>query len=184
MKFLTFLLIAATSASLMAADPLEFQVGAFTFMRPEAWKWIIPTSTMRKAQLEVPGVNREKAEITFFHFGPGQGGGVQANVDRWFGQFQGGPTSQSEVTQGRTRIHYVQAEGTFQSGMPGGPTTPLQNYALLGAILTDAESGDVFVKMTGPKALVQSAAQLFNEIVVQAATTRGNPGLVPQPSEK
>jgi len=173
-----FLLI-ATSTSLLAADPLEFQVGAFTFTRPDNWKWIIPSSTMRKAQLEVPGTNLEKAEVTFFHFGPGQGGGIQANIDRWFGQFQGGPTSKNEVTEGRTRIYYVQAAGTFQSGMPGGPTTPLENYSLMGAILADEQSGDVFVKMTGPKAIVESASVLFPQMIAQAAGTRGEPGLVP-----
>ena len=175
---LLFLLIAANNI-LLAADPVEFQVGAFTFTRPSTWKWIIPSSTMRKAQLEVPGTNQEKAEITFFHFGPGQGGGVQANVDRWFAQFQGGPTSKKEVTEGRTRVFYVQAAGTFQSGMPGGPTIPMTNYALLGAILADEQSGDVFVKMTGPAAVVESASVLFYEMITQSAATRGEPGLVP-----
>lgn len=179
MKLRFFFLLIATSATLLAADPLEFQVGAFNFSRPDTWKWITPSSTMRKAQLEVPGTNQEKAEVTFFHFGPGQGGGVKANVDRWFGQFQGGPTSQKEVTEGRTRIYYVQAAGTFQSGMPGGPTTPLENYALMGAILADEKSGDVFVKMTGPKAVVESASVLFPQMIAQAAGTRGEPGLVP-----
>jgi hypothetical protein len=179
MKLRFFFLLIATSAALLAADPLEFQVGAFTFSRPDTWKWITPSSAMRKAQLEVPGTNQEKAEITFFHFGPGQGGGVQANVDRWFGQFQGGPTSQNEVTEGRTRVYYVRAAGTFQSGMPGGPTTPLENYALLGAILADENSGDVFVKMTGPQAVVQAASVLFSEMITQACETRGEAGLLP-----
>lgn len=174
-----FFLFIATSASLLAADPLEFQVGAFAFSRPNDWKWITPSSAMRKAQLEIPGTNQQKAEITFFHFGPGQGGGVKANVDRWFGQFQGGPTSQNEVTEGRTRIYYVKASGTFQSGMPGGPTTPLENYALLGAILADEQSGDVFVKMTGPQALVEAASVLFTEMITQAASTRGKPSPLP-----
>ncbi len=179
MKLGLLVLLLAASDLLFAAGPVEFQVGAFTFARPDDWKWIIPASTMRKAQLEAPGTNQEKAEITFFHFGPGQGGGVQANIDRWFGQFQGGPTSKNEVTEGRTRIFYVQASGTFQSGMPGGPTTPMTNYALLGAILTDEESGDVFVKMTGPAAVVESASVLFNTMITQSAATRGEPGLVP-----
>ena len=73
----------------------------------------------------------------------------------------------------------MQAAGTFQSGMPGGPTTPLENYALLGAILADEKSGDVFVKMTGPKAIVESASVLFPQMIAQAAGTRGEPGLVP-----
>jgi hypothetical protein len=179
MKLRSFFLLLATSSALWAADPLEFQVGAFTFTRPDTWKWIVPSSTMRKAQLVVPGTNQEKAEVTFFHFGHGQGGGIKANIDRWFGQFQGGPTSQSEVTEGRTRVYYVRAAGTFQSGMPGGPTTPLENYALMGAILADEQSGDVFVKMTGPQAVVQSANLFFTEMITQAAATRGEPGLQP-----
>ncbi len=179
MRFHFVFALLATAATMAAADPVEFQIGAFTFNRPNGWKWIQPTSTMRKAQLEIPGTNQEKADITFFHFGPGQGGGIQANVNRWFGQFQGGPTSQREATEGRTRIYYVQATGTFQSGMPGGPTTPLENYALLGAILADEQSGDVFVKMTGPKPTVESASTLFQEMIIQAAGTRSELGLVP-----
>ena len=100
-------------------------------------------------------------------------------MSTWFGQFQGGPTSQKEVTEGRSRIYYVQATGTFQSGMPGGTTTPLENYALFGAILADENSGDVFVKMTGPQAVVQAASELFTEMITQAAATRGEAGMSP-----
>ncbi|MEN9469148.1 MAG: hypothetical protein RL630_881 [Verrucomicrobiota bacterium] len=56
--------------------------------------------------------------------------------------------------------------------MPGGPTTPLENYALLGAILGDDQNGDVFVKMTGPAAVVESAGPLFSEMVRAAAAAR------------
>jgi hypothetical protein len=164
MKLRSFFLLLATSCALWAADPLEFQIGAFTFTRPDNWKWIVPSSTMRKAQLEVPGTNQEKAEVTFFHFGHGQGGGIKANIDRWFGQFQGGPTSQSEVTEGRTRVYYVHAAGTFQSGMPGQPTTPMEGQALLGAIL-ESPNGDVYIKMTGPAPTVEKAEPAFVQMV-------------------
>lgn len=179
MRLAALILLLAASHALLGADPVEFQVGAFTFIRPDNWKWIVPSSAMRKAQLEVLGTNQQKAEVTFFHFGRGQGGGIQANIDRWFGQFQGGPTSKNEVTAGRTKIFYVRASGTFSSGMPGGPTTPMPNYALLGAILADDESGDVFVKMTGPATIVESASAYFTEMMNQAAATRGQPALVP-----
>jgi len=169
----SILALALATGHLFAADPVEFRVGAFQFSRPAGWKWIVPSSSMRKAQLEVPGENNEKADITFFHFGPGQGGSIDANVERWFSQFPGGRTSRSETSEGRTVIYFVQAQGTFQSGMPGGPTTPLEAYALQGAILQDAQSGDVFVKMTGPEALVQMAAPLFVNMVNQAAASRG-----------
>ncbi|MEI8294152.1 MAG: hypothetical protein WCG66_09215 [bacterium] len=179
MRFRLALAFFVASALALAADPLEFQIGAFTFERPAGWKWITPSGPMRRAQLEVPGTDNEKADVTFFHFGSGQGGGIEANIDRWLGQFQGGSSSRSESAQGRTRIYFVQASGTFQSGMPGGPTTPLENQALFGAIIADAESGDVFVKMTGPKALVDSASVLFKEMTTRAAATRSEPSHSP-----
>jgi len=166
---LLFLII---SNVLLAADPVDFGVGGFTFNRPLDWKWAVPSSPMRKAQLSIGGLGQNSADVTFFHFGPGQGGGVQANVDRWFGQFQNAKASQNEVDLGGVRVVFVQASGTFSSGMPGGPTTPLDNYALRGAILQDEAKGDVFVKMTGPVALVESAWTDFEAMVKTAAGTK------------
>lgn len=167
--FIIFGALASFVVSAFGIDPAEFTVGGFSFERPGAWKWIVPGSPMRKAQLAVMGADGAPADVTFFHFGPGQGGGVQANVDRWFAQFGHSNTSQREEQSGSTRIIHVQARGTFQSGMPGGPTTPLENYALRGAILEDPKNGDVFVKMTGPASLVESASSSFDEMVRAAA---------------
>ena len=63
----------------------------------------------------------------------------------------------------------MKAEGTFGSGMPGGPTTPMKDYALRGAIL-ESPSGDVYVKMTGPKAIVKEAAPTLEKMVREAAS--------------
>ncbi len=168
-----FVCLAVLAGLARAQDPLEFRVGDFTFERPAEWKWVVPASPMRKAQLLVPGANGESAEAVFFHFGAGQGGGIQENVDRWFAQFGNSNTSQREVRVGEIRIVYVEAEGTFQSGMPGGPTTPIENYALRGAILEDAGGGNVFVKMTGPVAVVPPAWPLFDAMNRAAASKRG-----------
>ena len=105
----------------------------------------------------------------FFHFGPGQGGGTDANVKRWFSQFPDSKTGQSESMVGGVRVVYVDAEGTFLSGMPGTEPVPLAGYALRGAILEDASGGDVFVKMTGPAAAVAAARPSFDEMVSAAA---------------
>ena len=87
---------------------------------------------------------------------------MQANVDRWFKQFSNGPTDSRTARVGQTTVTFVKAEGTFSSGMPGGPTTPLKDYALRGAIL-ESSKGDVYVKMTGPKAVVEAAEPEFRE---------------------
>lgn len=167
-KYYLIVLMMSVVASLYAAEPMEFKVGEFTFQRPEGWEWIAPSSGMRKAQLNVPGRNGKVAEVTFFHFGAGQGGGVQANVARWFGQFQNAKTSQHEEIIGKTRVVFVEAAGTFLSGMPGGPATPQENYALRGAIL-ESEGGDVFVKMTGPADIIQTAEANFFAMIRTAA---------------
>ncbi|MFM8365441.1 MAG: hypothetical protein ACKOAS_09855 [Verrucomicrobiota bacterium] len=148
---------------------MKFEVGGFEFERPVGWKWVVPSSPMRKAQLAVPGSGGTAGEVTFFHFGPGQGGGVQQNIDRWFAQFGNANTSQEEKMVGETRIFKVGAEGTFQSGMPGGPTTPLEGYALRGAILGNDQNGNVFVKMTGPAEIVRAADLDFDQMVRAAA---------------
>jgi hypothetical protein len=48
--------------------------------------------------------------------------------------------------------------------MPGGPMIPMDDYGLMGAII-EADGGSVFVKMTGPKALVKSSTADFKKMV-------------------
>ena len=98
--------------------------------------------------------------------------GEQANVDRWLSQFTE-PSDQinakvEHTTAGKTKLTYVQAEGTFKSGMPGGPTTPKPDYALLGAIL-ESDNGNVFVRMSGPKELVKSSLAEFKKMIESGA---------------
>lgn len=160
-------LFAATSV--FALEPVVFKVGSKEFQRPDGWKWIVPSSPMRKAQLEFKSSNGGVAETNFFHFGAGQGGGVEANVQRWFSQFQNATTARSEERVGETRVVFVEAEGTFLSGMPGTTPVPLDNQALRGAILEDPAGGDVFVKMTGPLETVAAARPVLDQMVRRAA---------------
>ena len=168
---LLFAFTLLTVASLRAEDPATFEVGGFKFARPAEWKWVAVSSPMRKAQLAVPGKDGAKpAEMTFFHFGAGGAGGVDANVKRWLGQFQSkeGADKVEPETLGGTKVMFVSTEGTFSGGMPGAPAAPLENYALLGAILDHAD-GAVFVKMTGPVEVVRAAAKQFHAFIATAA---------------
>ena len=154
----------------LAADaPATFKVSEFTFKRPATWGWVETTSAMRKAQLKVTdSKTKGDAEVVFFYFGAGGGGGTKANVDRWLGQFQDASKPKTEeVTIGKTKVTYVQTEGTYMSGLPSGAKTPLANHALLGAIV-EGEEGSVFIKLTGPKALAKSAEADFRKMVEAA----------------
>jgi len=149
-----------------------FTVSEYQFTRPDFWRTLRPRSSMRKAQLSVPGKKGgEAGEVVFFHFGPGNAGGTKANVDRWLRQFQepvAELNSKTETGQvGGTKVSFVQAEGTFLSGPPVGRKIPKPGYALLGAII-EAEKGFVFVKFTGPKSVVLAAEGDFKTMVTSA----------------
>ena len=171
MRLFRFLLLSlAFAAAAQAADPVQVTVGSFVFTRPEPWGWVIPASLMRKAQLSVPAVDGSApGEVVFFHFGAGQGGSVQANVDRWFKQFSDGSTDARTERVGNTKVTFVRASGTFSSGMPGGPTTPLKDAAMRGAI-HESPAGDDYVKMTGPQVVVKLAEPAFEKMIGEAAS--------------
>ena len=164
-----FVLVAAA----IAAETVK--VGSFSFTAPDGWKQVTPSSPMRKAQLEIAR-GPEKAEVTFFDFGAGQGGGAAENVARWYGQFPGSEKNRitENVQIGPVKITFAMTDGTFSSGMPGGPTTPMPGYALCGAIMETAE-GSVFIKMTGPEAVVKASTEAFKKMVSDAAK-----GVAPQ----
>src|SRR5437867_12637757 len=83
------LLASLYAGTLLADSPATFKVSEFTFTRPAGWEWVDVTSPMRKAQLKVVDAKtKASADVIFFHFGSGSGGGTKANVDRWLGQFQ------------------------------------------------------------------------------------------------
>ena len=169
--FTGMLLLLATLAGVRADDPAKFKVGACEFTRPADWKWIEPTSTMRKAQLQIAGKDGARsADVTFFFFGDGPTGGVDANVQRWLGQFTGKPeankTEPLEVKD--VKVTLVSTEGTMKASPFGGQPDDMPGSGLLGAIIEHAE-GAVFVKMTGPLALVKESREKFVAMVKAAA---------------
>jgi len=171
----TMVLFTLSLSSFAAEGPSKFKVSEFEFTRPADWEWVdVSTSTMRKAQLKInnPEKGENAAEVVFYYFGEGGAGGTQANVDRWFGQFQEPKdkikSKVEEVTVGSRKVTFVQAEGTYMSGMPGGgPPKPQPNSMLLGAILESAQ-GSVFIKMTGPAKLIKASQDSFNQMTRSA----------------
>ena len=159
--------------------PVVFTIGSFLFTRPQAWTWVIPSSAMRKVELSVPAAvgtqgareGKEAADVSFFYFGKGQGGNIQANVERWAKQFTSPDGSAVKaVTESRTiasiPVTFVSAHGSFSSGMTEAASDH-SDYALRGAILESPE-GDVFVKMTGPAPLVKDAIPVFDAMMSAA----------------
>jgi hypothetical protein len=173
-RHLFFSIVLAFPALARAEDPATFPVGGLTFTRPADWKWVPVTSPMRKAQLQVPGADPSKAgDITFFHFGEGGAGGVEANAQRWLKQFSGKAGAEKIEAQeiAGVKVTLVSTEGTFSSGMPGGEAKPMENYGLLGAMVENP-GGLVFVKMTGPLETVKGTREKFIEFIKASLTAK------------
>ena len=64
-----------------------FSLGGINVVVPQGWS--VETCSSRCAWLEhrLPSAEGD-GTLAVFRFGPGQGGGVEANLDRWLGQFQ------------------------------------------------------------------------------------------------
>lgn len=166
-----FLSVLCAVTTILAADD-TFKAGSFTFQKPASFKSKpTPPGGMRAAQLEYPGADGKMAEAIFYFFGQGQGGGTQANVDRWLSSFQeprekiNSKVEKKKVGSGE--VTYVEAEGTYMSGMPGAPKTPQPGTKLLGAIL-ESSDGNVFVRFTGPVATVKAADADFRKMIESA----------------
>ncbi|HBP23866.1 MAG TPA: hypothetical protein DEA08_39570 [Planctomycetes bacterium] len=121
------------------------------------WTEEAPTSRMRLAQFLLPAKEGgEDLRLVVYHFGAGQGGGAQANLERWAAQIktkEGAPPRQTSWVQHGLAVTTIDALGdfkqpTFGRGKPG-PAKP--NHRLLGAVVEGAD-GPYFVKLVGPAA--------------------------------
>ena len=129
---------------------------------PAGWKRLAPTNPMRKATYKIPAApsDSEDAEMAVFYFGRDQGGGTDANIERWISQFpdvKPADVKRTERTVNGMKQTMVELEGTYSgSGMPGAATGSKANYRLIGAVV-ESPVGSYFFKMTGPKKTVESA---------------------------
>ena len=111
------------------------------------------------------------AECIVNYFGPGQGGSVEANIERWKGQVQGadGKPAPAKLENRKVRgvpVVVIDSSGAY-TGM-GGPMAasakPVPGYRLLGAIV-EGPGGMVFFKMTGPAKTIAGHEKSFNQLL-------------------
>jgi hypothetical protein len=134
---------------------------------PRRWA-VRPARPMRLATYSIPaaGGDREDAECAVFYFGPGQGGSVDANLERWIGEFENpsSPLRASREVRG-IPIARVEVAGTYLShGATMAQQGTRPDYKLLGAI-AQGPKGPVFFKLTGPVRTVNAARREFDGMI-------------------
>jgi hypothetical protein len=164
-------LFLATAIALSAAIVFAESAAGVRWTAPAAWKAEAPRP-MRAATYTVTLAAGDQgvAECVVNYFGPGQGGGVDANIERWRGQVLGtdGKPSAGKIDKRTVRgvpITVVDASGTY-TGM-GGPMAggkPVAGYRLIGAIV-EGPGGNVFFKLTGPAKTIAAQQKNFEQLL-------------------
>lgn len=161
-----------SKASGFKEDVRRESAAGLSFEVPLTWKGSEPSSTMRAAQFTIPGAGQEgePGELVLFFFGAGQGGGTQANIDRWTAQFSledGSPAKDKAVTESRTygpfKVTTVRVDGTYAGasmmpGMAGGESSP--GYRMWAAVV-EGTGGPWFFKAVGPQKVIEDADPAF-----------------------
>lgn len=146
---------------------MKGNVAGMQWSVPKAWS-ALPERPMRVASYQVPASSgdKEAGDCAVFFFEGGQGGSLDANIDRWVGQFEGAPQpARSSKEVNGMKVELVKLEGTYSPGMTMMQSTEKkENYRLYGAIV-EAPQGLVFFKMTGPKNTVAGAEADFDALV-------------------
>jgi hypothetical protein len=156
---------AAPSASTTPPSEPPKAAGELVWDAPPAFATVPNASPMRKVTYKIAKMSGdpEDAELSVIV----AGGGVEANVARWAGQFQEKPTPKRQDRKvGPLAVTIVELDGTFTGGgMPGmAPAAPKAKWKMLAAIV-EAGGEATFFKLTGPAATVASARKDFDALV-------------------
>jgi hypothetical protein len=154
-----------------AASKIELANGKFVMVAPASWETVPPKSGLVQYEFKAPqGKQEDTARITIMQ----ATGGVDANIDRWIGQFEGAKKSDAKIEKndvaGAT-VHTVDISGTYKDSMGGGPFAPgkiekRDNYRMLGAIIETKDAGTIFLKMTGSQATIEPLAEDFKKALM------------------
>ena len=156
-------------AALMAQENPATMVlggGKLKMKAPATWLRKPPQSTIVEHEFAVPASKGDSADgrLTVM----AAGGGIEANIDRWYGQFtqpDGASTRDraklKKVKAAGEDVHLVDISGTFRDQRgPAAPAVERPKYRMLAAIIA-TKSGNYFIKFYGPERTVADNEKAF-----------------------
>ncbi len=160
-------------AALCAASTAALAAG-LTYTTPHGWQSEPPSSSMRVAQFVLPHAAGDPADadLVVYYFG-GQGGGVEANIQRWIAQMQqrdGKPSTGVAKRETKTvnglKVTLIDVSGTYTAEMMPGSAAHHDNanYRMRAGVV-ETPAGPYFLKLVGPAPTVAKWDQAFNAFV-------------------
>lgn len=111
------------------------------------------------------------AECAVYFFGQGQGGSVEANLDRWKGQVVGPDGKPAPAQVQKRTIHGLSVTTLDSSGAytgMGGPMSQAQSkqagYRLLAAVV-EGPTGNIFIKFAGPAKTIAANQAKYEQLL-------------------
>jgi hypothetical protein len=141
---------------------------AITLVAPPEWKRVAAGSSLVAAEFALPRAEGDDADgrLTIST----AGGSVEANIDRWKGQFVPQPeqASQKEVDVAGLTVTIVDLSGEFndQRG-PFAPGERRPGYRMIAAIVP-VNAQLYFIKATGPQKTIASHAEVIDQFIRSA----------------
>jgi len=162
-----------TAANPSAADSSAGTAGgieldAITLTAPADWERKPASSSFVIAEFALPRVEGDEADgrLTVST----AGGSVEANIDRWKGQFEPQPeaASREDVDVAGLKVTIVDLSGNFndQRG-PFAPGERRTGYRMIAAV-TPVEGQLHFIKATGPQKTITSHADAIHQFIRSA----------------
>ncbi len=154
---------AADSGGVVEIDGLKSAV-------PAGWVKGKPVGQMQYAVYSLPKAegDPEDATLTVYFFGPGGGGGVDANVKRWQGLFKAPAGEKSKVDSfkvGDVKVTTVDVQGTYLSRPPFDPNakvTEKPDHRMVGVVF-ESKNGPYFMRLIGPAKTVAKHKDEFDK---------------------
>jgi hypothetical protein len=163
-------LMAANGVADDAADhTLKFADNKLQLKIPAKWQKRAPQNKVIEFEYAVPKSEDDENDgrVTL----SGAGGSIEANLDRWKGQFEtpdGGP-AKAKVTQQKIAgcdVHLLDISGTFKDKPPfSGTEVKRAGYRMFAAIIVSKDQGNYFVKFYGPQRTVTENEKAFANMI-------------------
>lgn len=147
------------------------EAGGLRFDPPADWQ--PQPKPMRTANFVVPGAGGD-GECAVHYFGAGQGGSVEANVQRWLGQFlgadgrplQAADAKRAERTVNGIAVTTLDVAGTylFKPFPMARQAVEKPGYRMLAAIARGPDA-PIFFKLTAPAKTAAAAEAAFHRML-------------------
>lgn len=168
------LLIVALSAVALGEDDPQVMAlagGKLNLKAPAAWVRKPPLTRIVEHEFTIPAAKGDTLDgrLTIMS----AGGDVDANIDRWYGQFtqpDGGSTRDrakvKKTSVGGEDVHLVDISGTYKDSRgPASPTVERPKFRMLAAIISTKTAGNYFVKFYGPERTVTENESAFRGMI-------------------